>query len=621
MKGDGNMDGNNLFTLGLDISATKALIEQQLKSIVQDISNAQSLKVVVSLDAAESQKKIQSQLNAINQQLKGNIQKNAVDIPIRVDLSNARKYDETLKEITNDTKKVADSTNLSKMSQQFQMIDKQAHKVKTSTGSMFVDLKSQFKSTFSNFMRYQLAYEIVNNTKRAISTLVKSVTELDAVLVEFNKVADLSENQLIGFTERAYEVSSEIGRTGKDMIEASTEFKRAGYDIERSLEMGKAALVTTNIAEGIDTTSEAASTLISVLKGFNMSETDIMSIADKMNSVSNQSPVGFDNLANGLERISGTMYQSGNTIDETIGLLTGGFAQLRNMEKVSTGLITISQRLRAVDEDGAVIEGLSSELNEEFGKIGVSIEDSNGNLRSTYDILSDYAKVYDTLSNKQKQYYAELASGKRQVTVFNAIIQQMKDVENAVDQSINSVGSAEKENEIYRQSIEGLKNEFNNAIQELATEVISSDWIKELISGATMLLKTFTNIAAQDELISGTIGVITKTFKGLATVLKEISDNDFVGHLVKGFLMFKTIDTGVGIFKFFKDMKTSKKYMNAFFQSAVDGTMQMKNGIVQIGKAERNTAKSGIWNAILGRDQKNIQSGEIFKWVYPLKVA
>ncbi len=123
----------------------------------------------------------------------------------------------------------------------------------------------------------------------------------------------------------------------------------------------------TNVADGIDQTSDAASTLIAVLNGLNMDDSDAMSVVDKLNSVSNQSPVGFDNLADGLERVSGTMNQAGNSLDETIGMLTGGFTQLRNMEKVSSGLITISQRLRAVDEDGEAIDGLSAELESAFG--------------------------------------------------------------------------------------------------------------------------------------------------------------------------------------------------------------------------------------------------------------
>lgn len=137
-------------------------------------------------------------------------------------------------------------------------------------------------------------------------------------------------------------------------------------------------------------------------------------------------------------------------------------------DKHKNGLITISQRLRAIDEDGEEIDGLSAELGKAFGSIGVNIEDANGDLRSTYDILSDYAKVYPELTSEQRQYYGELAAGKRQITVFNAIVDEMSAVDKAIEQSKDSLGSATNENEICRQSIEGMKNEFNNQFQMLS---------------------------------------------------------------------------------------------------------------------------------------------------------
>ena len=345
----------------------------------------------------------------------------------------------------------------------------------------------------------------------------------------------------------------------------------------------------TNVADGITQTSDAASTLIAVLKGFNINESDIMTIVDKMNSVSNQSPVGFDNLADGLERVSGTMNQAGNSIDETIGLLTGGYAQLRNMEKVSTGLITISQRLRAIDEDGDEIDGLSAELSESFGKIGVAIEDSNGDLRSTYDILSDYAKIYPQLTSEQKQYYAELASGKRQVNVFNAIVQQIADVDKAIEQSKDSLGSAANENEIYRQSVEGLRNELKNEFQSVSKKVINSDWIKDVLSGATDLLKVFENIIEQDTIVGSSIGVLAEGFKDLSKSLKDITGNDGVAKLIKLFITYKTITKGVDIFNLVKGKKdnfvTTSNLMKTFFESAVSGSLKVEDGFLKVGEA------------------------------------
>ena len=198
--------------------------------------------------------------------------------------------------------------------------------------------------------------------------------------------------------------------------------------MQQSMDMAESAMVMTNVAENITDTADAAGTLISVLKGFNMDASETMTIVDKINQVSNTSPIGFDNIAEGLERTAGTMAQSGNTIDQTIGLITAGYAQLRNVEKVSTGLITLSARLRGVDEEGETIDGLSAKLQEDFGKIGVAIENADGSLRSIYEIAQDYSKVLPTLTDKQKQYYAELAAGKRQVTVWNAITQQFQEL-------------------------------------------------------------------------------------------------------------------------------------------------------------------------------------------------
>lgn len=589
---------------------------EQLKADLQAINSiadpnekiAKYNEMVSSLQNLQKQYQITSQeqknLNADQQAMQGaGILTNRIITWMNGNRDAATQYDAELKKIIIDLQNCNNKTDLTKLQQQFKQIQVQTQATNSASQGFFGNLKSQVKSSIATMLKYQLAYMIIQKTIQAIKSMTKAVCELDATLTEFNKVADLSTEQLEEFADKAFEAADKIGRTGKDMIEAATEFKRAGYDLEQSLEMGNAALVMTNVADGINQTSDAASTLISVLKGFNISDADIMSIVDKMNSVSNQSPVGFDNLADGLERVSGTMSQAGNSIDETIGLLTGGFAQLRNMEKVSTGLITISQRLRAVDEDGEEIDGFSAELEEAFGSIGVAIEDTNGELRSTYAIMSDYAKVFPELTSEQKQYFAELASGKRQVNVFNAIIQQMADVDKAVEQSIDSVGAAERENEIYRQSIQGLKNEFDNQFQMLATEVISSDWIKDLISAGTDLLEVLTNIVKQDDLISGTIGIITDGIKGLASIIKDISGNDFMGSLIKGFLTYKTVTKGIDIFNFFKGKSDSKRAMDAFFQSALNGTMQVKDGFLQIGEAERqifnNKTSSGFGKQVL----------------------
>lgn len=513
----------------------------------------------------------------------------------------AAQYDSELKQIISDLQNCNNKADFSKLQRQFSNIALQVKSSGSLYTGFFNGLKSGIKDAFENILRYQLAYKVIDQVISGFKSMVNAVADLDKKLTDFNKVADLTSDKLLEFSDRAFDAADEVGRTGSDMIEAATEFKRAGYSLEDSLDMGKSALLMTNVADGITQTSDAASTLIAVLKGFNINESDIMTIVDKMNSVSNQSPVGFDNLADGLERVSGTMNQAGNSIDETIGLLTGGYAQLRNMEKVSTGLITISQRLRAIDEDGDEIDGLSAELSESFGKIGVAIEDSNGDLRSTYDILSDYAKIYPQLTSEQKQYYAELASGKRQVNVFNAIVQQIADVDKAIEQSKDSLGSAANENEIYRQSVEGLRNELKNEFQSVSKKVINSDWIKDVLSGATDLLKVFENIIEQDTIVGSSIGVLAEGFKDLSKSLKDITGNDGVAKLIKLFITYKTITKGIDIFNLVKGKKdnfvTTSNLMKIFFESAVSGSLKVEDGFLKVGEAA-DVLSDGVSNVV-----------------------
>jgi TP901 family phage tail tape measure protein len=585
---------------------------EQLKSDLASINSisepsakiAKYNELVSSLQSLQKQYQIAAQeqrnLNADTQAMQSaSILTNRIITWMGENRNAAAQYDTELKKIIASLQNVNNKTDLTKLEQQFRKIQTQTQATDATSLGFFGNLKAQLKTSLATMVRYQLAYKIIQETTQAIKAMINAVCELDANLTEFNKVADLSAKQLENFADKAFASADKVGRTGQDMIEAATEFKRAGKDIETSLEMGEAALVMTNVADGIDQTSDAASTLISVLNGFNMDDSDAMSVVDKLNSVSNQSPVGFDNLADGLERVSGTMNQAGNSLDETIGMLTGGFTQLRNMEKVSSGLITISQRLRAVDEDGEAIDGLSAELESAFGSIGVAIEDANGDLRSTYDILHDYAQVFPTLTSEQKQYFGELAAGKRQVNVFNAIVDEMATVDTAINQSVDSLGAAEKENETYRQSIQGLKNEFENQFQMLSKEVIDSDWIKKLISAGTDFLEVLTNIVKQEDIMSGTIGVVTDLIKGLANILKDISGNDFVGSLIKSFLTFKTVTKGIDIFNFFKGKSESKSAMDAFFKSAMNGTLQLKDGFIQVGNAEKEMVKnttSGLGN-------------------------
>lgn len=496
-------------------SQMRTFYKQQEREAIQSQQNIARQAVQAQKEAAAAQKKIITD-NTITTRAKS----------IQTELLRIK---DATKAITNNPafvkewQSIFDASNVASTSAEIQNLNARMALLKKESGAV--------SDVFSKAFKAYLLVKALQLARTGISAVISEVRTLDKSLTNFNKVADLSGTKLKTFAIRAYEVGKQIGRTGRDVIDAVTEFRRAGFELETSLNMSKSALIMTNVSEGITDTAQSAGSLIAILKGFKLKDSDILAVVDRINKVSNESPVGFDNLVDGLTRASGVLSQTGTTIDQTIGLLTGGYSTLRNMEKVATGLITISSRLRGVSEDGEEIEGLAPKLKGAFKEIAdIDIEDSNGKLRSTFDILKDLAKVYPTLTSKQQQYLSELSSGLRQSPVLAAIIQQWNDVSTAIDQSTNSLGSATKENEIFMRSIEGRINLLNSAWQELSTNALSSDTVKGIVDASTAIVQAIDKfgglqnalVAISGLLAAAKLSTVTKFLNNTVLILPNI---------------------------------------------------------------------------------------------------
>lgn len=395
------------------------------------------------------------------------------------------------------------------------------------TGNNSMTLGSMLSTAFQKFGVWMGITSIFYSSIRAIRSSIKEVIELDTAMTELNKVLDVSQKELEDYTAQAYKMGEVLGRTGKDVLNATAEFARAGYSLSESAELANQALLLTNVADGLEDTSEAAGYLIAVLKGYQKEASETAHVVDTLNEVSNNFAVNTVDLAEGLQRTSGTLSQTGTSMEELAGILTGSYEVLRNMEKSSSGLITISSRLRGVSESGEEIDGLMPKLQKAFKEYaGIDIQTQNGQLRSTYDILSDLSKVWSTLSDEQRQYIGELASAQRQSPVLNAIMLNWENVEKATSTAMNSMGSALNENEKYMQSLEGRINLMKSAFSELAYNTIQSGTIGAFINLATYLAKATNSFGGLNTiLVTATIllTALNKTFKAfLANRLEPI---------------------------------------------------------------------------------------------------
>ena len=109
----------------------------------------------------------------------------------------------------------------------------------------------------------------------------------------------MSTERLARFKDQAFELGAELGKTGSQVVDATTEFAKAGYSVSESLELAKTALLFQNIADESLTAGESASFIISQMKAFNFTASESIQIIDKINEVSNNYAVSSWKISNG----------------------------------------------------------------------------------------------------------------------------------------------------------------------------------------------------------------------------------------------------------------------------------------------------------------------------------
>ena len=164
---------------------------------------------------------------------------------------------------------------------------------------------------------------------------------------------------------------------------------------------------------------------------------------------------------------------------------------------------------------------------------GVSVLDANGNLRNTYDILLDIAKIYKEIQAEDKkngtnraQALVETLAGKNRSNIAASILQNPEMLEEVYEKSKDSAGSAQQELDKYLDSITGKVTKLQNAIQQLSFNVIDSEPLKviiDLLTGAVKLVNTLVeHVGSLNLVIGGAAGILTTKFgKGFFQYTKE----------------------------------------------------------------------------------------------------
>lgn len=385
-------------------------------------------------------------------------------------------------------------------------------------------LGQKLSRLFKEHFQTAIAMAGVAMVKQGLREVYDNVLELDTAVTELKKVSKMTGDEMNEYLDRTATNARELGANISDLVSSTADWKRLGYTDKDSEELARVSALMANVGDQIDNATTASSYLISTMQGFGLVADDAEHLLDCMNQIANTEPVSMNDLGIIMQKSSAAMSAAGNTYQETLSLAAAVNGVLQDSEASGTYLKTLSMYLRASKTDaenaGIATDGMASsvsELRSELKQLaGVDIMKDDNTFKSTYQIMKELSEVWKDLSDTTQANITELIAGKRGGQSTSALLNNFSVAEDAMKQSLNSSGSAMRENETYMQSLQAKLNQLDSAFQKFSTDLMKSDIPKFFVDLATVFVDGADNAVK----FAGALPTLTAAISGVLSVMQ-----------------------------------------------------------------------------------------------------
>lgn len=199
---------------------------------------------------------------------------------------------------------------------------------------------------------------------------------------------------------------------------------------------------------------------------------------------------------------------------------------------MSRALVSVQSRYnQVIDETSST----GKALNEWYEEHNIQIYDQQGQLLKLYDVLSQVAEIWPTLTKNEQAYYLNQQAGANQTQNLSAILSNFSTAISATETALNSAGSAARENSKYMEGLEARTNQLKATFQDFSNNVLSSEFIGGLLNLANGFLQLVNTpvgaFVTQVVLFTGAGWGLVKLFKAMniGPVIMASLSNAFTG--------------------------------------------------------------------------------------------
>ena len=406
-----------------------------------------------------------------------------------------------------------------------------------SASSSFTGLFKGLGAGITNYIAMTFsAMRIIQTTVQEIKQMVNTAIELNSAFTQLQIVTRVSDSEMAQFSGTLADTAKNMSASVKDMAEVATVYARLGYSLDESNVLAQYTAMLQNVGD-IDS-GAASDALTAIVKAYGKGVDDIEELMDKMVTVGNNFPISVSQIAEGMNNAASMMANAGMTFDQSVALLTSANTTVQNISKSSTALRTIIARLRNVkselDDAGEVWnEAKYQELISALTKGGVDLQEATGELRNPYEVLSELAAKWSSLSSDVRAAITTALAGTRQQDVFSSLMGQFQEATGAMEAMADSAGALESAYGIFEDSMQGHINKLKAAFEELSMEAVNKGFVNSVVDLGTSAIEVLTPIVGLlgDALsFLGPIGTTLATISTIGIVKNLDSSIEFVHY-------------------------------------------------------------------------------------------
>ena len=201
-------------------------------------------------------------------------------------------------------------------------------------GNAHASLGDKIQGAVQKFSSWLSVSTLVMTAVRSVKQMVSASKELDTAMTELKKVTDETDATYSKFLTNASKRATSMGASVADTITATADFARLGYNLSDAENLADASIVYKNVGDGIESISDASDSIISTMQAFGVSADDAMTIVDKFNEVGNNYAISSEGIGEAMLKSASSMNAAGNSLDETIALITAANTVVQNPESV-----------------------------------------------------------------------------------------------------------------------------------------------------------------------------------------------------------------------------------------------------------------------------------------------